>query len=174
MAHDTETTTGHHLTIISLPLLIYFSTHHTGLISIMPYWHQQTCYHIYGNTEITPSWHHALEQYTDTHSVIPGHWRPLFSYISGLLHIPSLTSGFAVSHGYYREISPITVDPDWDQDHCLLHCLCTALSYGKPFAQILVIQSHVRHCIRTAVANTIIGPFILASRIIVFSRRKFA
>jgi hypothetical protein len=87
-----------------------------------------TYMHHYHNTRTTPSWHHILEHNTDTLSAISGHWRPHFSYISGLLYLHSSTLGSAVSHGYYRQIRPIAVNPDWDWDRSLLHCLTQPLA----------------------------------------------
>jgi hypothetical protein len=85
--------------------------------------------HHYCDTGTSPSQCHTLEHDTDALSPIPRHWRPHFSYISGLLYLHSSTSGSAVSHGYYKQIRPIVDNPDWDQDQdqdqdCSLpHCL---------------------------------------------------
>jgi hypothetical protein len=74
-----------------------------------------------------------------------------------------LTLTSAVSHGYYKQIRPIGVDPDPTPTLFLAALVCTALGYGIPVLPILVIQSHSRHGIKTVIPLTILGLAILAS-----------
>jgi hypothetical protein len=62
-----------------------------------------------------------------------------------------------VSHGYYKQIKPIGVDPNLTLRLFLAALVCTALSYVIPVLPILVIQSHSRYGIRTVIPLAIIG-----------------
>jgi hypothetical protein len=68
--------------------------------------------HSYHDTRPPPSQHHALGHDTDPLPLLPGYRPPRFGYISTLLYLHSSTSASAVSHGYYKQIRPIGVDPD--------------------------------------------------------------
>jgi hypothetical protein len=72
-------------------------------------------------------------------------------------------SASEVSHGHYKQIRPIGVDPDPTLRLFLTALVCTALGYGIPVLSILVIHLHSKHGIRTVRPVAIIGLTILAS-----------
>jgi hypothetical protein len=85
--------------------------------------------HHYCETGTAPSRCQALGHNTDPLSLIPGYQPPRFGYIGKLLYLHGLASGSAVSHGYYRQIRPIGVDPDPRLRRFLAALVCTALGY---------------------------------------------
>jgi hypothetical protein len=131
-------------TIISLLLLLYSSMHNTRLITITPCQHQWTCYHI----------HAPLLQHWNC-SLFRLYWRTALS--------AELNIGICSFTCYYKQIRPIADDPDLRPRLFLAALPCTALGYQRAPLQILVIQSHSRHGIQTAMPVTIIGLAILAS-----------
>jgi len=88
--------------------------------------------HCYCNTGTAPSWHQATEHDTNPLSLIPRHRLPHFGYIGRLLYLHGLASGSEVSHGYYRQMRPIGVDPDPRPRLFLTALVCTALGYWIP------------------------------------------
>jgi hypothetical protein len=164
MPHNTETLTGHCSTITSLLLLPYPSIHCARLIIINTDGLVTAYMCQYCDTGPAPSQCQALGHDSDPLSLLPGYRLPHFSYIDRLFYLHSSTSVSGVSHGYYKQIRPIGVDPDPRLKLFLAAMVCTALGYRMPILPILVIQSHSRHGIRTAMPIAIIGLAILASR----------
>jgi hypothetical protein len=119
--------------------------------------------HSYRDTGPAPSQCHALGHDTDPLSLLPGYQLPHFGYIGGLPYLHCSTLASTVSHGYYKQIRPIGVNPDPTLTLFLATLVCTALSYGIPVLPILVIQLHSRHGIRTVIPLAILGLAIPAS-----------
>jgi hypothetical protein len=154
--HNTDTPTGHCSTIAPSLSLPYPLIHHAGLIIINTNGLVTTYMHSYHNTGPTPSQRQALGHDTNPLSLLPRYRLPHFSYIGRLLYLHSSTSASEVSHGYYKQIRPIRVDPDPTPRPFLATLVCTALSYEIPVLPILVIQLHSRHGIRTVIPVAII------------------
>jgi hypothetical protein len=90
----------------------YPSIHDAGLISINTNGVVTAYMHSYNDTGPAPSQCHALGHDTNPLSLLPRYRPPHFGYMGRLLYLHSLTSTSAVSHGYYKQIRPIGVDPD--------------------------------------------------------------